>query len=374
MINRAAWDALVERAHREIDEGLLPSCQIAVAENGEVVEALTLGDAPHGDATRYVMFSCTKAIVASTIWQLLAEGALRLEDRIVDHIPEFGTNGKDVITLEQVLLHTSGFPHAPLGAPQWSTREGRLAAFEKWRLNWEPGTRFEYHATSAHWVLAELLTRVDGVDHTEAIRRRVLDPLGLTKLALGVPVDAQGDIAPLVPTGTAATPEEFEAVLGVPGIDVGEVTEEALLGFNEPTALAIGVPGGGGVTNASDLVRFYQALLHNPGGLWDAKWLAIGTGDVRNTFMDPMTGVETRRTIGLMTAGDDGLAARRGFGHGSSPRTFGHDGAAGQLAWADPDSGISFVYLTNGLDRHLIRQARRNIALNSRAAALAQQD
>src|SRR5437868_3416388 len=223
MINRTALKALIDRAHREVDEGILPSCQLAVAENGEVVEAVTLGAAVAGDDTRYVIFSCTKALVASTFWQLLAEGVYRLEDRVADHIAEFGENGKDKITIEQVLLHTSGFPHAPLGPPQWLSREERVKTFAKWRLNWEPGTRFEYHATSAHWVLAELIARADGVEHIEAVRRRVLEPLGLKRLALGVPLDAQHDIAPLEHTGQPPTPEEFEAILGVPGIDLGEV-------------------------------------------------------------------------------------------------------------------------------------------------------
>jgi CubicO group peptidase (beta-lactamase class C family) len=371
MINANALSALIDRARREVDEGIVPSCQLAVAENGKVVESVTLGDATAGNDTRYVMFSCTKALVASAVWQLLAEGAIHLEDRVAEHIPEFGANGKDIVTVEQVLLHTSGFPRAPLGSPRWLTREGRLGAFAKWRLNWEPGSRFEYHATSAHWVLAELLTRVDGVDHTEAIRRRVLEPLGLTRLALGVPLEQQGDIAPLVHTGESPTPEEYQAVLGVPGIDLGEVTEAALMGFNEPDSLAVGVPGGGGVSTASDLALFYQALLHNPGELWDPKWLTIATSDVRNTFDDALAGgIPTRRTIGLVLAGDDGLGPRRGFGHGNSPGTFGHDGAGGQLAWADPASGLSFAYLTNGLDRHLIRQWRRNIGINSRAAAV----
>jgi CubicO group peptidase (beta-lactamase class C family) len=371
MINPNAFAALVDRAHREVDEGIVPSCQLAVAEKGEVVESITLGETVAGDDTRYVMFSCTKALVASTVWQLLAEGSIQLEDRVAEHIPEFGENGKDIVTIEQVLLHTSGFPRAPLGPPRWLTREGRVTAFAKWRLNWEPGTRFEYHATSAHWVLAELIARADGVDHTEAIRRRVLEPLGLTRLALGVPLDEQHDIAPLVHTGQVPTPEEFQAVLGVPGIDLGEVTEAALMGFNEPDALALGVPGGGGVSTAADLALFYQALLHNPGELWDPKWLSIATSDVRNTFEDVMAGgIKTNRTIGLVVAGGDGLGPRRGFGHGNSPGTFGHDGAGGQLAWADPESGLSFAYLTNGLDRHLIRQWRRNIGIGSRAAAV----
>jgi CubicO group peptidase (beta-lactamase class C family) len=371
MIRDDAVNALVERAHREVDDGILPSCQLAVAYEGEVVRTVTLGDAPHGEDTRYTIYSATKPIVASAMWQLLAEGAVSLEDRVADHIPEFGTNGKDVITVEQVMLHTAGFPHAPLGPPQWDTREGRVDAFSKWRLNWEPGTRHEYHATTAHWVLAELLARADGVEHTEAIRRRVIEPLGLQKLALGVPADQQGDIARVEHTGVAPTPEEFEAVLGVPGIDVGEVTDEALEAFNRPDVIAVGVPGGGAVSTASDLALFYQGLLHNPGGLWDPKWLSIATSDVRNTFPDPLLGVPANRTIGLVVCGDDGNGPRRGFGHGCGAATFGHDGAGGQLAWADPESGVSFAYVTNGLDRHVIRQWRRDIGINSRAAAVA---
>ena len=371
MMNANAFAALVDRARREVDEGIVPSCQLAIAEKGAVVEAVTLGDAVAGDDTRYVIFSCTKALVASTVWQLLAEGAIQLEDRVAEHIPEFGENGKDIVTIEQVLLHTSGFPRAPLGPPRWLTREARVAAFAKWRLNWEPGTRFEYHATSAHWVLAELIARADGVEHTEAIRRRVLEPLGLTRLALGVPKDEQHDIAPLEHTGQVPTPEEFQSVLGVPGIDLGEVTEAALMAFNEPDNLAVGVPGGGGVSTAAELALFYQALLHNPDEVWDPKWLAVATSDVRNTFEDAMAGgIKTNRTIGLVVAGGDGLGARRGFGHGNSPGTFGHDGAGGQLAWADPETGLSFAYLTNGIDRHLIRQWRRNIGIGSRAAAV----
>jgi CubicO group peptidase (beta-lactamase class C family) len=371
MLREDAVDALVERAHREIDGGILPSCQLAVAYDGDIVREITLGDAPSGDDTRYTIYSSTKAVVASAVWQLLAEDKLALDDRVADHIPEFGTNGKDVVTVEQVLLHTSGFPRGPLGPPQWDTREGRLAAFSKWRLNWEPGTRHEYHATTAHWVLAELLARADGCEHTESLRRRVLDPLGMKKLALGVPVENQHDIARVVHTGEPPTPAELQAAIGVSELDVGEVTDEALESFNRPDVIAVGVPGGGGVSTASELALFYQALLHNPGGLWDPKWLATATGDVRNTFPDPLLGVPANRSIGLVLYGDDGNGTRRGFGHGQSPSTFGHDGAGGQLAWADPSTGVSFAYLTNGLDRNVLRQWRRSIGINSRAAAVA---
>jgi CubicO group peptidase (beta-lactamase class C family) len=368
VLDADALAALAARARREVDDGLLPSCQWAVGYEGEIVAGETVGEAPAGDRSRYVIFSATKAVVASAVWQLLAEGALRLEDRVADHIEEFGTNGKDVITVEQVLLHTAGFPHAPLGPPEWATREGRLAAFARWRLNWEPGTAFEYHATSAHWVLAELLARLDGADHREVVRRRVLDPLGLERLQLGVPPEAANDVAIVRNVGDPPTAADWEAALGVSGFDLGEVTDEALLLFAEPTNLEVGVPGGGAVSDAADLARFYQALLHDPKGLWDPAVLADATGNVRNTFPDPQTGVPANRALSIVVAGDDGRAAMRGFGHTVSPRAFGHNGAGGQIAWADPETGISFVWLTEGLDRHLIRQWRRTSGIGSKAA------
>jgi len=367
-LNEQAVQALVDRVHREIDSGLLPSCQLALAREGEV-EQVTLGDAT--DDTRYVIFSCTKALVASAVWQLLADGAVHLEDKVADHIPEFATNGKDVVTVEHVLLHTCGFPYAPLGPPRWSTRAGRLEAFSRWRLNWEPGSKFEYHASAAHWVLAELIERHTGQDFRAAIRERVVAPLGLRRLQLGVPAGETGDVAEVVHVGNPQTEDELEAAIGIRMYDVGEVTDEAVESFNDPAVLSIGVPGGGAVSTAADLALFYQPLLHNPGGLWDAHWLHEGTSVVRNTLTAPITNVPVNRTIGLVVAGDDGLAARRGMGHGQGPRTFGHDGAGGQIAWADPDSGVSFVYLTNGHDRNLIRQWRRTVGISSRAAVVA---
>jgi CubicO group peptidase (beta-lactamase class C family) len=92
--------------------------------------------------------------VASCAWTLIAEGTLRVGDRVVEYFPEFGANGKERITVEQVMLHTAGFPHAPMGPPEWYDRAARVQRMSSWTLNWAPGTRYEYHPTSAHWVLA----------------------------------------------------------------------------------------------------------------------------------------------------------------------------------------------------------------------------
>lgn len=362
-------DDLLQRARRDVDGGPLPSCQLAVARDGQLAAFATFGEATND--TRYVPFSCTKAIVAGAVWLLIGEDALDPSAKVVDLVPEFGTNGKDVVTVEQVMLHTSGFPQAPLGPDAWRDRAGRLEQFSRWRLNWDPGSRYEYHPTSAHWVLVELIERLGGVDYRDFIRDRVSQPLGLPGLRLGIPRDEQDGIAIATSVGEPPTPDELEAVLGIRDLELGEVTDENLLFVaNDPDARAVGVPGAGAVTTAADLALFYQALLHNPGRLWDQALLHDVTANVRNRFPDPLTGVPANRSLGLVLAGDDGQAAMRGFGATNSPSTFGHNGAGGQVAWADPASGISFCYFTNGLDAHLLRQARRGVALSSRAASL----
>ena len=114
----------MDRARREVDEGLLPSCQIALGYAGEIVAAETFGAARPGD--RYCIFSATKPFVASTAWTLIAEGSLRVGDPVVEYFPEFGPHEKHRITVEQVMLHTSGFPHAPMGPPDWYERLARV--------------------------------------------------------------------------------------------------------------------------------------------------------------------------------------------------------------------------------------------------------
>src|SRR5437764_13522137 len=101
-IDPGRLDALLKRAQREVDSGLLPSCQLAVAQDGEVIVNEVYGDASLD--TRYVIFSATKAVVAGAVWILLGEGALDEQRRVADLIPEFATTGTDVITIEPVML------------------------------------------------------------------------------------------------------------------------------------------------------------------------------------------------------------------------------------------------------------------------------
>lgn len=379
-IDHAKLDDVFARAEKEVREGLLPSAQIAIARNGKLAGMRTFGRVTHegkdADATNetmYCVYSCTKAITSAAAWMLIEDGKLDTSARVVDLIPEFGTNGKDAVTIEQLFTHTAGFPMAPFSPADFKNRERRLATFAKWRLNFEPGSRFIYHPSSSMYVIAELIEQLSGTTYGEFVRERIAKPLGLDDLWVGLPRKLHGRLADTAHVGEAMTEDDFKA-LGMPVPPLTEVTEDALQGFNQTEVREAGIPGGGGTMTAAELALFYQALLTGcaPDGtrLWKSETIAdarrVRSGDLR----DPVFGRLANRGLGLMISGDE-TRNFRGFGHTNSPDAFGHGGAGGQIAWADPATGISIGYCTNAHDRNPVRQARRGIGISSRAAACA---
>lgn len=381
-LDPAKVEELFKRAEREVTEGLLPSCQIAIARNGKVGAMRTVGRAVQGgvekpatDDTLYCVFSCTKAIMSSAIWILLGDGKLEIGERAAEIVPEFGTNGKDAITVEQLLIHVSGFPNAPFPQPDWNSREKRLERFKSWRLEFPVGQRFIYHPTSGFWVLAEIIERRTSKDFREFVRDRIAQPLGLPGLRVGVPRPEHNRIADLVWVGQNLTPEDYKK-MNVPPPPVSEVTEEAIIGFNSAVVRESGVPGGGGIMTAADLALFYQGLLHNRPvadgkPIWQPATLKEALRPRSGDYFDPIFKYKCNRALGVVVAGDDGMANYRGFGKTNSPMAFGHGGAGGQIGWGDPATGISLGYCTNGFDRNEIRQGRRGVALSSMAAVCA---
>ncbi len=374
-------EALFERAAREVNEGLLPSCQIAIARNGRIGAMRTFGRAVQGGAERpatndtlYTVFSCTKAIMSSAAWMLIGEGELDVRERAAAIVPEFGTNGKDIVTVEQLLLHTAGFPNAPYAQSEWMDRGKRLERFAKWRLEFEPGSRFFYHPTASFWVIAEIIERRTGKDFRAFVRERIALPLGLPGMHVGLAPELHHRVADVVHVGEPLSAEEMRK-LGFPPMPETEVTEQLIQGFNSPVVRQSGVPGGGGIMTAAELALFYQGVMRNRAGdgrpLWKPEALAEALRPRSGELTDPFLGHKVNRALGVVIAGGDGKANFRGFGKTNSPAAFGHGGAGGQIGWGDPASGISLGYCTNGFDRNEIRQGRRGVAISSLAAACA---
>ena len=329
---------LMQTAEEEIVKGLL-ACQVAVAREGEILWTQSFGKA---DAdTRFWVASATKPIVASAVWILMAEANLELDRPVAHYLPEFGENSKENVTLEQVMIMTAGFPNATMNSEDGRDPERRRRRMASWSLEWEPGTRYVYHGTSAHWVLAELIERVSGQPFCDFIAERVTEPLGMPRV-LGIPKSEQTQVAQL---SEWADPETRSA-------------------FDYATKIEIGEPGGGAIMTASDLARFYQGLLHNPVRQWDPAILADGTGHIRCRLLEESLQMPANRTTGVV------LGAGFGTTWGDSETAFGWPGVGGQIAFADPPSGLSFSFLQTG-DRDQASTFLRAARMSRRALQLA---
>src|SRR5258705_6049336 len=381
-LNPDKVQALMDRAEREVREGVLPACQVAIARKGKIAAMKTFGNAVQGgvekpatDETVFVAMSATKAITSSALWLLIQEGKVDPADKIVKYVPEYGTNGKESTTIEHLLIHTAGIPTAPGSFKDWGDRKRRLERFAQWRPVNPPGEKFIYHIHANYWPIADAIERITGKRLGEFVRERIAEPLGLPDLRIGLPRSVQARMADVKWVGEPAKDEEYQK-LGItpPRAGLGSITEDAVLEMNEPELREIDFPAGGLMTTAGDIALFYQALLndgraHDGTRIWQSEMLREARRIRSGSLVDPARGITANRALGIVIAGGDGKANLRGFGRTNSAEAFGHPGFGGQIGWADPATGISFGYLTNGYDRNDLREGRRSVAVCSLAGA-----
>ena len=231
---------------------------------------------------------------------------MSLEQKVVDFIPEFGTHGKDAVTIKQLVTFTAGFPNpkgstANLADPDaFGTSAARCAEFEKWELAWEPGSKWEYHALSAHWVLMEIVERLTRMDFRDYLRTKVLDPMGLCDFWVGVPEELQ-------------SAKLFADITTFPPSKDGKGMMES---WNSAGVRALGVPAGGGQVCASDLALLYQPLLnggkvYGGGQICKPETIVVGTTQLTDErhfqvmSADGKLKVEKLRGVVMELAGDD---------------------------------------------------------------------
>ncbi len=333
---------VLDRVRLEVESGALPSAQVAIHVGGRRCAFETFGDATN--STRYVLQSAGRPVVAGVLWKLVSDGLLDLGRTVASYIPQFAANGKDAVTVEQVVTHVGGFPLAPLAYPAMLDRDARLAAFATWRLTSPPGAELQFHLTSAAWIIGELCERLTGKPIRQFLSDKLAGPLGLSSIEIGPPLERQHDVAPFVRTGEEAG---------------GEVNPWGPWYLARPEILAAGEPSHSMVATADDLARWYQALMYSP--LWRRE---VVDDALRVRVRLPITGERggTRSVPGnvalfVIVAGDDGLS-RAFLPTACSPRTFGHGGAPCQIGFADPETGLSFAFLTNGYPGSGYEQSR----------------
>ena len=332
----------IERLTRAIEQhiatGRYPGAQIAIARHGQLAVFRTFGDAriapgraPAADDTLWLLFSNTKVITACAVWLLVERGALRFTDTVAEHVQGFEAHGKGGITVLQLLTHQGGFPAADVPKAAWTDHDLLRKVVSDFTLEWVPGSQVHYHGRAAHWTAAVLIEALTKQDYREFIRENIAEPLGLGgELFVGL-ADVEGKRA---------------VDMHEPGPDGKPVP---LAENNTPEFRRAGAPGGGGYATARAMAAFYQMMANggtlNSVRLLSTRMVEYVTRNYTGDRVDNYMGMPMHRGLGPHVRGL--TATIRGLGSLAHPRTFGHGGVGSSYCWADPESGVSFSYLTN---------------------------
>ena len=322
--------------------------QIAVHQHGRVIADVVSGVADPrtgtlvSPGTLFYAVSAAKGVAASLAHVLAERGDLGYDLRLAEVWPEFGSCGKDRVTVRHVLLHTAGLPGLPRETTvgqlcDWDHMCAVLAAAEPW---WEPGTRFGYHALTFGFLLGETMRRVTGRTVTQLLRDVLTGPLGVQdEVCFAVPPRLLARVAqPPEPEQPGPEPPEK-------GSPLDRATPPALrdaagLG-RRADVLTSDIPSLGTMT-ARGVARVYSALLGHVDGakLVSEQRLRTMTA-IAFTGLDEVMGFRTSWAFGYSPDRPGGVPSRRGS-------TFGMVGANGSAAYADVDSGLAVAVMRNG--------------------------
>lgn len=296
------------------------------------------------DRTLATYFSCTKGMTTTVVHCLIQRGELDPDQRIAHYWPEFAANGKGDITVRMVLAHRAGLVDIPgdFTLSEVLSTERVVEALAAMHPDWPPDTCHGYHIRSFGWLIGELIRRSTGLTAGAAWRKLVADPLGLDAW-IGLPLEEHPRCATLVPP-----PRDRPTLADRLGAD--SLSGHAFVGpsglfhydamWKRPDVLSAELPASGGVGDASALARMYAACVGEVDGirLLDDTTVAAAI-EPQSVGLDAVLDVETAFGLGYMVGAS--LPSEAG------PRAFGHPGAGGSLAFADPDAQLGFAYITN---------------------------
>ena len=325
--------------------------------------------APWEEGTMVLVHSTTKGLAAMTLALAHARGWLDYDERVARYWPEFAQQGKESVTVRQLLAHQAGLFALDAPPDRALLRDpDRLAAMlARQKPAWTPGTRQGYHAITLGYYESELLRRVDPKHRTlgRFFQEEIAAPLHLEfylRLPESVP-DAR--LAPLERAGALAILRGFPLRFTVAAFNPGSSIHRALAGSELPIderrvyARELEVPSGGGVGTARGIARAYSAFVHGELGLRDQTLDALST-PVAPLYDECMLS-PVAFSLGFMKPGE-------AFPFGSNARAFGAPGAGGSLGYADPDAGLAYAYVTNRMGTSLTGDPR-DVALREALAA-----
>jgi len=342
---------------------------------------------PWTEDTIVLIWSATKGMGSACLLHVLQQHKIDIERRVWDFWPEFAQAGKEPITLGQLLSHQAGLAALDRKVDLLDYA-AVIDALAKQEPNWPPGTAHGYHVRTFGFLVDELVRRISGIKLAEYWRKSFAGPLGLD-LWIGLPEKENARVATMYAPKAGKQPEpkdrqsgppvgrsrpvassDFYTDLATKGTFAHKVFTSpfglnAISAMNKPEIRALPIVSFGGIGSASALAKFY-AILANGGRMDGREFFSESTiAWMTNTLTDGTDRVfqiPTAFSAGFMkdsrgarenlTALSGQVSKRAIFG--TSPSAFGHPGAGGSHAFADPQNGISFAYVMNQMEQSVL--------------------
>jgi CubicO group peptidase (beta-lactamase class C family) len=352
---------------------------VAVAIDGETVVDLWGG---HRDAAREQAWTCdtlvnvystTKGLTAICANRLAEQGKLDLDAPVARYWPEFAAAGKERIPVGWLLCHRAGLPAlrdaVPAGARyDWDYWCEALAAEAPF---WEPGTRHGYHARTYGNLVGEVVRRIDGRSLGRYFREELAEPLGLD-FHIGLAPEHDARVAEILPAppGPPDAPDPFAAARRNPQSLVGRVFGNPAIApsdVNTRAWRAAEIPAANGHGTARGLARIYGALATD--GTLDGVSV-LGPEQIARANTEQACGPDAVLAPLHSRFGLGFMMTQPMIPFGPNPRSFGHPGAGGSIAFADPDARLGFAYTMNQMQTGLGGDARGFALIGALYAAL----
>jgi CubicO group peptidase (beta-lactamase class C family) len=317
--------------------------------------------------TLVLVWSATKGLSSACVLHALEAAGLDLTVRTADFWPEFAQAGKAFLTVGEVVSHRAGLAALDDKTASLLDHDAVAAAIEKQAPFWKPDEGHGYGPRTYGFLADEIVRRLAGRTLGEYWRAAFGEPLGLD-LWIGLPEDQHARVAQMLAAraGASEAEEEFAKALADPGsltraafaAPAGPLGASAM---NAPAVRSASLPSLGGIGSASSLAKFY-AMLAN-GGEWEGRryfspqaisWMTTPLAQ----GLDLTLRTETAFSAGFMLDPIDADGRKKRSVFGPSRTAFGHPGAGGSLAFADPENGLGFAYVMNQMESGVLPKAR----------------
>jgi CubicO group peptidase (beta-lactamase class C family) len=315
--------------------------------------------------TLVLVYSTSKGMAAMAVALAHSRGLIDYDARVAEYWPEFAQNGKESITVRQLLSHQAGLSglDIPLDARKLADLDTVADALARQKPAWKPGTRQGYHALTIGWYEGELIRRVDPSHRSlgRFFADEVAAPLGLEfyiGLPAGLPPERiariKGASIPSMLAHVGTMPALMMASFLRPGSHTARAFGNPRLrgpaDLDRPEYRAVEIPAGGGIGQVRSIARAYADLAAGGRELG----LSERTMDELVAPPRPPSGNPRDLVLWVPAAYSLGFVRPAGdFQFGRGRRSLGHPGAGGSFGFADPDAEVGFAYAPNRLGHHL---------------------